>query len=376
MFLATFGGPAGALPTHEVRALVLEMSLLPLKICCDDNLVTLIRIDLWHHLKINDILVNRCVGGLGGHLLQSLMHELEEMVCHADMDMDDREAMRRYNVMTTVRGLKSDDTRNSVKEEPRATTAASEESAEQRRRSRTQPAVAKDHEGDQAAAAQGPSTGGGQSRRLPASAAKGVADLADHGGTGGSGGGSKKRAAAADPKKGAAVATNSGTGRRIPRSGAKENTAQRRRRLAVDQAGLKERDIILRAKYDTRNSVKEERGRPAAMEELGRAAAAEPGPTAAAEDRGGDQAEAAQGQSTGGGQSQMRPASAAQGPRSWRITTTQEAAATVRKNGQRRRIQRRGQRWQRIAAAEENTAQRQQRRRRIPRSGAASRSIG
>ncbi|KAK9143278.1 hypothetical protein Syun_012678 [Stephania yunnanensis] len=29
------------------------------------------------------------------------------MVCHADMDMDDREAMRRYNVMTTVRGHKS-----------------------------------------------------------------------------------------------------------------------------------------------------------------------------------------------------------------------------------------------------------------------------
>ncbi|KAK9100728.1 hypothetical protein Scep_024158 [Stephania cephalantha] len=40
MFLAIFGGPAGALPSHEVRTLVLEMSLLPLKICCDDNLVT------------------------------------------------------------------------------------------------------------------------------------------------------------------------------------------------------------------------------------------------------------------------------------------------------------------------------------------------
>ncbi|KAK9160938.1 hypothetical protein Syun_007279 [Stephania yunnanensis] len=29
------------------------------------------------------------------------------MVCHADMDMDDREAMRRYNVMATDRGHKS-----------------------------------------------------------------------------------------------------------------------------------------------------------------------------------------------------------------------------------------------------------------------------
>ncbi|KAK9121245.1 hypothetical protein Syun_018862 [Stephania yunnanensis] len=44
MFLATFGGPAGALPTHAVRTPVLEMSLLPLKICCDDNLVILSRI--------------------------------------------------------------------------------------------------------------------------------------------------------------------------------------------------------------------------------------------------------------------------------------------------------------------------------------------
>ncbi|KAK9163440.1 hypothetical protein Syun_004342 [Stephania yunnanensis] len=35
------------------------------------------------------------------------VHELEEMVCHADVDMDDREAMMRYNVMTTVRGHKS-----------------------------------------------------------------------------------------------------------------------------------------------------------------------------------------------------------------------------------------------------------------------------
>ncbi|KAK9162461.1 hypothetical protein Syun_003363 [Stephania yunnanensis] len=35
------------------------------------------------------------------------VHELEEMVCHADVDMDDRVAMIRYNVMTTVRGHKS-----------------------------------------------------------------------------------------------------------------------------------------------------------------------------------------------------------------------------------------------------------------------------
>ncbi|KAK9092814.1 hypothetical protein Syun_027725 [Stephania yunnanensis] len=44
------------------------------------------------------------------------VHELEEMeciqflaviLCHADMDMDDQEAMRRYNVMKTVRGHKS-----------------------------------------------------------------------------------------------------------------------------------------------------------------------------------------------------------------------------------------------------------------------------
>ncbi|KAK9136069.1 hypothetical protein Syun_015399 [Stephania yunnanensis] len=62
MFLATFGGPDGALPTHEVHTLVLEMSLLPLKICCDDTLVTPICIhvpEFWHHLKINGILVNR-----------------------------------------------------------------------------------------------------------------------------------------------------------------------------------------------------------------------------------------------------------------------------------------------------------------------------
>ncbi|KAK9169922.1 hypothetical protein Syun_002062 [Stephania yunnanensis] len=43
IFLATFGGPAGALPIHEVHTLVPEMSLLPLKICCDVNFVTLIR---------------------------------------------------------------------------------------------------------------------------------------------------------------------------------------------------------------------------------------------------------------------------------------------------------------------------------------------
>ncbi|KAK9136063.1 hypothetical protein Syun_015393 [Stephania yunnanensis] len=62
MFLATFGGPDGALPTHEVHTLVLEMSLLPLKICCDDTLVTPICIhvpEFWHVLKINGILVNR-----------------------------------------------------------------------------------------------------------------------------------------------------------------------------------------------------------------------------------------------------------------------------------------------------------------------------
>ncbi|KAK9092809.1 hypothetical protein Syun_027720 [Stephania yunnanensis] len=43
------------------------------------------------------------------------VHELEEMeciqflaviVCHANLDMDDREAMRRYNVMRMVRGHK------------------------------------------------------------------------------------------------------------------------------------------------------------------------------------------------------------------------------------------------------------------------------
>ncbi|KAK9087000.1 hypothetical protein Syun_029394 [Stephania yunnanensis] len=37
------------------------------------------------------------------------------MVCHSYMDMDDREAMRRYNVMTMVRGHKSADSRVRVR---------------------------------------------------------------------------------------------------------------------------------------------------------------------------------------------------------------------------------------------------------------------
>ncbi|KAK9092985.1 hypothetical protein Syun_027896 [Stephania yunnanensis] len=86
MFLATFGGPVGALPTHEKCA------------------HRLLQENEWDELKVMVLRDVTKTAWYHGHVG---IHLLEEMVRHADMDMDDWEAMIGYNVMTTVRRHKS-----------------------------------------------------------------------------------------------------------------------------------------------------------------------------------------------------------------------------------------------------------------------------